>query len=183
MPVAAAKEEEKPTAKVTDELINTMMRGISGYVTSKADDGTNLATSLGCTMMGFTGCYNITSPEAAMAIRIAAKRKNQHAVFVILNLANVGDSYRYGSDDAEKLPHLFAAGWKVLAKMPGAHSTSNPTGTATSSKYESYLMGAFAAKGVDDLERMLLDELAQVDEAQFPPKKKPVKERAKKKVD
>ena len=161
-PEAESKEPKSKLPEISTESITKMARGISGYSNHNAEDRSgNMATGLGCTMCGFTGTSNISSLEDALAIRLAARTKNPHAVYVILNLARVGDTEYYKRDE-EILGLLIAAGWKALEIMPGAHSGSNPHATqswSSSNEYTSYLMGARAASDKQHLEEMWLEEL------------------------
>lgn len=175
MPTVAVKLEEKKEPQISTDVITKMARGISGYYRQAEDPkGANLADGLGCTLSGYTGVTQITSVEDALAIRLAARKKTEHSMYVICNLGRM-------ERDKKQLGYLLGAGWKILQKMPGAHSKDNPTATLPSysnaESYESCLMGARTAKTEEELMKMVEEELKLEDEAQFPVKgkeKKPV---------
>lgn len=149
------KEQPKKVPLCTNEDINRMSLGISGYhgpADEKAHDkekGTNLCCGLGCTIAGYSGTYNIDSLARAFAIRIAAHQKTKWATYVILNLGYGIKTNAYCGAEGSKGVYdlLLAAGWKKLAEMPGAHGP-----------YTSILMGATTASTVEKLEILVKQE-------------------------
>lgn len=145
------KIKEDPNVEPTNARVDGFVRQISGFVTEKAEDGTNLANGLGCTLAGCGNIrYSVNSIYDALAIRLAAKIKQGYATYVI---AAVVDSSVYDYNGSQVVKFMFDAGWNKLATMPGAHGS-----------YKTFLMGALTASTRSELMKMWKKERPDVND-------------------
>lgn len=152
-------EESLSKPALTQGMVDSFKRGISGYhgcsqEIAHDDTRTNLACDLNCTVAGYAGVYRIKTPEDALAIRVAARQRTAYATYVICNLGygldkkSKSKAQGYGGSDQLAYDCMIAAGWQLIAEMPGAHGS-----------YVSLLMGATTAPSVEDLLKMREKEL------------------------
>lgn len=137
--------------KVSDNDIAEMKLGISTF-------------AMGCTLAKYQGTYKITTVEKALAIRLAARSESvEYPTYIILNLAHPtvekASEFR-GGNGPQAYKNLIEAGWKLIARMRGAHESDAEQG-----EYTSFLMGARTAKDTTELKSMLTEELLLEDEA------------------
>lgn len=117
---------------VFEALVTRAKLGSTGFQVGKTKDGERLATSLGCTIGGYAGSQRVANVNEALAIRIAARRINTYATYVIAVIVEDDGTYFYGQVQTKlAIKSFIAAGWSVLREMRGAHG-----------KYKTLLLGA-----------------------------------------